>query len=177
MYIIQKFIEEFIPFSSLNFSFENARDSHYRRGNCLSLRVAFAIKKLVVSTRERRGSVVCCATIFFTPPSSSIPNSTFDKHWYFPGIQPISPASVNGEFSLKHSSRMPTRVVANSISWARQSRELEIPLSVYSDSYSWNALNTKESKRSFSNCFMYLYNIHILSWHKVQNANYHWIAE
>lgn len=45
-----------------------------------------------------------------------------DEHWYFPGIHSLSPASVNGEFSLRNSSRMPSRDVANAISWARRQR-------------------------------------------------------
>lgn len=58
-------------------------------------------------TRETQGGRLCRATIFFVPPSFRI--QWFDKHWYFFGIHSIFSASISGEFSLEHSSRMPTR--------------------------------------------------------------------
>ena len=99
-----------------------------------------------VKTRERRGSVALLRYNFLRHCCHrNIPNSTFDEHWYFPGIQPISSsASVNSEFSLRHSSR--AAYVANLISWVG----LEIPRSLQYDSSNLNRSYISRRAKGFS---------------------------
>lgn len=89
----------YIPWISL---FKNIAISIIPRANYLNA----SRSPLRNPIRETRRSLYR-ATIFFAPLSFRI--QWFDRHWYFFGIHSIFSASINGEFSLKHSSRMPTR--------------------------------------------------------------------
>lgn len=107
--------------SKNEFLFRNKGNIRHSRHNWFPYCVSIWLRNVDVQNMKER---ICCVTLCSLLGSSDILNWMFDGHWYFPGIQPLSPAWVNGEFSLWNSSRMPSGVVANSIPWARQPREL-----------------------------------------------------